>query len=165
MKAYEKNPVFWLMWAIPGFAVLAGFSMVAIALRDADRALPAIYHWEGESLDVDFERAKLAARLGLAADLAVEGGQCTLTISPVPVSNDAVQLRLTSGSDARLDRSMPLAPAARPGQYAGACEPLQRGRWRVAIQDAAGTWYLRGQLDDAQTRVALVARSPEGQGT
>lgn len=163
MKAFQRNPVFWLMWAIPGFAVLAGFLMVAIALQDADRALPSIYHWEGESLDADFERAKLAARLGLEAELTIENGQCSLTIKPAPISSGRLQLRLTNGRDARLDRTTSLVPGAQPGQYAMACEPLQRGRWRVAIQDAANTWYLRGLLDDAQKRVSLVARNPAGE--
>lgn len=164
MKAFQKNPVFWLMWAIPGAAVLAGTSMVAVALKDADRPLPNFYHWEGELLDADFERAKFAARLGLKADLAVEGGRCLLTLAPAPPSKGALKLRLTNGSDVRLDRLLTLAQV-RPGQYHGDCEPLQRGRWRVAVQDTDDTWSLNGQLNDAQTRVSLRARDPEGQGT
>ena len=165
MKAFQKNPVLWLIWAILAFAVLAGCSVVAIAMQGADRALPGIYHWEGASLDADFERAKLASRLGLEADLVVENGQCTLAIRRLPASGDNLQLLLISGSDARLDRAIALAPAARPGVYAGSCEPLQRGRWRVSLQDNDHTWHLRGQLDDTQTRVSLGARNPGGQGT
>ena len=40
----RANPVFWLIWALLGAAVLGGFATLAIALRSADRQLPATYH-------------------------------------------------------------------------------------------------------------------------
>ena len=36
-----------------------------------------------------------------------------------------------------LDRVL-LLPRVAPGEYRGACAPLPRGRWRVALEDAAG---------------------------
>jgi hypothetical protein len=163
MKAFQKNPVFWLMWAIPAAAVFAGSSMVVVAMHDADRALPGIYHWEGELLEADFERARLAARLGLRADLVVEGGHCVLTLTPAPLQTEELQMRLTNAGDLHLDRAVSLV-RQQPGRYRADCQPLQRGRWRVALQNAANTWALRAQLDDSLTRVAIVARDPEGRG-
>jgi hypothetical protein len=157
----NRNPVFWLMWALPGAAVLASFATLAIAMQGADRALPPIYHWEGESLDADFARAMQAARLGLVAELGVAGGRCELSLTPAPASGEDLRVTLTNGSHASLDRTVAMRQV-RPGHYAAACEPLPRGRWRVAIQDAANTWQLRSRLDDAQTRVSLVAQDPGG---
>jgi hypothetical protein len=154
----KNNPVFWLMWAIPAVAVLAGTGMVAVAMKSADRALPEIYHWEGTRLDADFERARAAARLGLAGELAIAGGECRLTLRGSDASS--LSLDLTSGSDARLDRVVRLTRGA-DGDWRGACAPLTRGKCRLALQDAANSWSLRTQIDEAATRIELRARAPE----
>ena len=57
----RANPVFWLIWLLLGACVVASFITLAIALRSADRALPASFHWEGTQLDADFARARVAA--------------------------------------------------------------------------------------------------------
>ena len=158
----RKNPVFWLMWILPGAAVLAGFTTLAIALQGADRALPAIYHWEGDRLDADFERARVAARLGLRAQLELADGECRLTLHGADAP--ALELRLTSGSDTRLDRA-PMLTRGADGLYRGACAPLPRGKWRVALADAGNTWSLRTQIEQADTRIELQARAPEGPAT
>lgn len=157
--ALKRNPVFWLMWLLPGSAVLAGFATLAIALQQADRALPSIYHWEGELLDADFERARTATRLGLEANLQFTGNGCELALRGA----DAAELRLmlTNGIDVRQDRQLTLARGT-DGVYRAACTPLAAGKWRIALQDAAGTWALRAELDAAAPRIELRARAPEG---
>jgi hypothetical protein len=155
----RKNPVFWLIWLILGAAVLAGSGMVVISLQGADRALPDIYHWEGERLDADFERARVAARLGLEAELVIVNGACQLTLRGTEAA--ALQLRLTSGSDAHQDRTATLSREA-DGIYRAECAPLTRGKWRVALQDSANTWALRSQVDEPAARIELRARIPEG---
>ncbi len=159
MSPLKRNPVFWLMWVIPGAAVVSGLGMVAVAMQGADRALPDIYHWEGERLDADFERARNAAKLGLQADLVIAEGQCRLSLHGADAP--ALELLLTSGSDVHLDRAVALSRTAE-GEYRGACAPLTRGKWRVALRDADNTWALRSQLDEPADRVSLRARAPEG---
>lgn len=157
--ALRKNPVLWLVWLLPGAAVLGGFATLAIAMQDADRALPEIYHWEGELLDADFERARTAARLGLQAELAFTQGACVLTLRGATAPT--LQLRLINGSDVHLDRLHTLTRGA-DGNFRGDCAPLVPGRWRVALQDPASTWALRTELDAASEYVQLRARDPEG---
>lgn len=159
MAPFERNPVFWLMWMIPGAAVVAGLGMVAVSLKGADRALPEIYHWEGERLDADFERARAAVRLGLHGELTIAGGSCRLTLRGTDAAS--LRLRLTSGNDARLDRAVTLTRAV-DGDYLADCVPLTRGKWRVALQDADDQWSLRTQIDDTADRIELRARAPEG---
>jgi hypothetical protein len=161
----KRNPVFWLMWILPGTAVVASFATLAIALQDADRALPAIYHWEGEKLDADFERARNASRHGMRATLAVAGGAqpCTVTVTPAPGDPASVTLSLTSARDASLDRTWTMQ-RVQAGVYRVACDALPRGNWRVALQDPAGAWALRGSLDDQDQAAVLEARDPEGEG-
>ena len=163
MSPLKRNPVFWLMWMLLGAAVLASLSMVAIAMQGADRALPDIYHWEGERLDSDFERARNAARLGVNASLELAGGVCTVRLAGGHEEANALQLRLTSGSEVKRDRAVRLSRVAED-VYRAPCQSLQRGRWRVALSDDAKTWAVRADADGEFTRLDLAARNPEGQG-
>jgi hypothetical protein len=164
-RAWHRNPVFVLIWALPAAAVIAGVATLLIALEDADRALPASYHWEGARLDEDFERARRAAQLGLAAsfDLSAGAGQCSVTLAP-SVDADVLELRLTHGSDAGLDRMLRLTRED-DGSYRSACAATPLGRWRVALADVAGSWALRGAADGPLTSFELRARAPEGPGS
>ncbi len=168
IRAWHRNPVFVLIWALPASAVIAGIATLFIALEDADRALPANYHWEGARLDADFERARHAAQLGIAAsfDLSAGSGQCTVTLRPA-VGAETLELRLTHGSDVGHDRLVRLtraAPVTEPGKYRAPCTPAPGGRWRVALADVAGSWALRGAVDSPLTSFELRARAPEGPG-
>jgi hypothetical protein len=136
---------------------------VALAMQDADRPLPDIYHWEGERLDADFERARNAARNGIAATLELRGGACTVGVVGSPANADSLQLRLTNGGDARLDRALTLSRVA-PGLYRASCAALPAGRWRVSLSDQANTWAIRLAVEGPFERLDIRARDPEGQG-
>jgi uncharacterized protein len=159
MNPAQRNPVFWLMWMIPGAAVLAGLSMVAVAMQDADRALPEAYHWEGERLDADFERVRNAARLGVSATLTLREGTCVVDVVNAP-DTASLRLLLTNGNDSKLDRAVELVRG--DANYRADCAPLPRGRWRVALQDAGNSWLLRGNAGEAFARFELRARDPAG---
>ena len=168
--AWHRNPVFVLIWVLPAAAVVAGIATLVIAIKDADRPLPANYHWEGARLDEDFARARQAARLGIAAtfDLAGKTGQCTVMLAPASVNAEVLELRLTHGSDAGLDRMMRLTRTERGDQattYRSPCTATPRGRWRLALSDAAGSWALRGAADGPITSLVLRAQTPEGPGS
>jgi hypothetical protein len=161
-SALKKNPVFWLMWAIPAAAVLAGLGMVVVATKSADRALPDIYHWEGERLDADFERARAAVRLGLEAELLIVEGRCRLVLRGAQPRT--LSLRFTSGSDATLDRALTLNRGD-DGAWHADCAPLTLGKWRVALADADDTWALRTQIEAPREYMKLMAHAPEGPTT
>ena len=158
-KSLRKNPVFWLMFLLPGAAVAASFATLAIALSGADRALPAGYHWEGERLDQDFERARRAAALGVRGTLELRAGECVLTLNGVDSSS--LRLLLTHSSDASLDRQVLLKRAATQ-DYRAACADLADGRWRLSLEDDAAGWSLRQRITGSLARIELAARNPEG---
>ncbi len=159
----RNNLVFWLMWLLPGSAVLAGVATLAIAMHGADRALPAEYHWEGAGLDADFARASTAGALGVAATLEIRAGECAASLRNLASDPVTLNVLLTHGSDAGLDRRVRLTRAA-AGQYRAACARLEAGKWRIAIDDDYGTWALRGSAAGAFTIAQLQARSPGGTG-
>jgi hypothetical protein len=160
-KSFSKNPVFWLMFLLPGAAVAASFATLAIALSSADRALPPGYHWEGERLDQDFERARRAATLGVRGTLALQAGECVLTMAGV--DSPTLRLLLTHSNDAGLDRQVLLKRGA-ANEYRAACAALPDGRWRLALEDDAAGWSLRQRITGSLTQIDLVARNPEGAG-
>ena len=160
---YKSNPVFWIMWLLPASAVVGGLVTLAIALRSADRALPASYHWEGEHLDQDFAQQRLAASHGIEVDLAWQAaGECTATLRHAPDDPATLTLMFTHASDAGLDRVM-LLRRSQKGVYGGSCAPLPMGRWRVALE--SGAWAIRTQVSGNRTQLGLRARNPDGPRT
>ncbi len=155
------NPVYWLMWLLPGSAVVAGFAMLFIALRSGDRPLPESYHWEGARLDQDFARARHAAALGIEIDLDTRDGRCRATVRNVPLEPAALNLLLTNGADAGLDRHLRLMRVA-PDEYHAACPPIATGNWRVALDDDSGAWSVRAVATGNLESLALRARDPDG---
>jgi hypothetical protein len=139
------NPVFWLMWLLPGSAVVGGLSTLAIALRSADRPLPPNYSWEGARLDADFARMRVAAAAGIEARVLIANGSCTLALRNAPTPPAALQLLFTNVADADLDRSVRLMRGA-DGTYAAACVLPPPGAWRMLLDDAAGTWTVRADV-------------------
>jgi hypothetical protein len=160
----RSNPVFWLMWLLPGSAVVAGLTTLAVALSDGDRALPEEYHWEGDRLDRDFARARSAAALGVEVFLEVRGGQCRATLSGAAGDVQALNVLLTHGSDASLDRRVRLSRVA-AGDYRAPCAPLAAGKWRVAIDADAASWALRGVVDTSNNSAVLNAHSPDARAS
>lgn len=161
--SWRSNPVFWLMWLLPGSAVVAGLSTLAIALRHGDRTLPEAYHWEGEHLERDFALARNAAAHGIVVEFESNAAhaECVATVHSAPNDPASLTLRLTNGTDVGLDRVISLARVG-AGLYAGHCDPIPGGHWRVSLEDSAGQWSIRTQLTSGLTHLTLRARSPDG---
>lgn len=159
----RANPVLWLCWALLGSAVLAGLATLAIALRSADRELPASYHWEGENLDRDFELARNAAALGIEVSIVADYdiGTCLASVRSAPNDPATLTLMLTNGADPGLDRVVLLRRMSR-GEYGAPCTAIPDGRWRVSLKDSEGTWSIRTRLAGALGHLELRGRSPEG---
>jgi hypothetical protein len=158
----RANPVLWFVWLLLGSTVIGGFTTLGIALSEADRELPDSYHWEGEGLDRDFARMRVAAAHGIEARLAAARGQCSVTVKSAPNDPAALNLLLVNATDVGLDQAVRLA-RREAGVYAAACGDLPDGRWRIALEDDAGQWTLRAQHQGAIDGLTLRARSPESQ--
>ncbi|MEO8065023.1 MAG: FixH family protein [Pseudomonadota bacterium] len=157
----RSNPVFWIMWALPGATVFAGLATLGIALHSADRPLPPAYHWEGDRLDQDFALARNAAAsgAGLHFEAPRAGGYCLATLSHAPADAAFLYLQLTHGSNADLDRTLRLQ-RVEAGKYGSECQAIPAGRWRISVEDDARTWSLRGTAGGHLEQVELRARDP-----
>lgn len=157
----RSNPVLWFVWVLLGGTVVAGLATVAIAMKSADHPLPATFHWEGEHLDRDFALARNAASHGTVVSFTSGQGECRARVTASPNDPPALSVLFAHGNDAGLDRMVYLQRVA-PGEYRAACAPIPAGRWRVALEDSAGVWAIREQLDGGVERLTLRARNPEG---
>ena len=157
----RANPVLWFVWALLGGTVIAGLTTLGIALRSADHPLPETFHWEGPHLDRDFALARNAAAHGTVVSFSSTQGECRARVSSAPNDAPALNLLFAHGSDAGLDRALYLQRVS-PGEYRAACAPIPAGRWRVALEDSAGQWGIREELDGSVDALTLRARSPEG---
>jgi hypothetical protein len=159
----RDNPVFWLIWLLLGAAVIGGLATLVIALRFADRQLPASYHWEGERIDRDFALAQAAAVHGIEVTILADtaAAQCAATLRHAPGDPQRLTLLFANTADPGLDRVLLLTRVA-AGEYRGACAPLPEGRWRVALEDDAGQWSIRAQHAGGLERLELRARHPAG---
>jgi hypothetical protein len=161
-RSLRDNPVFWLIWVLLGATVIAGLATVAIALRQADRELPANYHWEGERLDRDFALMRNAAAHGVQVSFAAGAqGECTARVTAAPNDAAALNLLFVNANDVGLDQAMRLVRVA-PGAYRGPCRALPEGRWRIALEDDAGQWAIRAQHLGTVATLTLRAHPPEG---
>ena len=159
----RNNPVLWLIWVLLGSAVIGGFATLAIALHSADRQLPPNYHWEGQNLDRDFERARQAAQLGIEVTLVADAaiGSCLASLRSAPGDPATLTLMLTSGSDPGRDRVVLLRRTSK-GEYGAPCPAIPEGRWRLSLEDPEGKWVLRTQLAGTLSHLELRGRDPEG---
>lgn len=158
----RANPVLWFVWLLLGSTVVAGLSTLVIALRGADRELPASYHWEGELLDRDFALMRNAAAHGVELRLSVGiEGQCAASLRAAPNDPAALNLLFVNSNHVSLDQAVRLRREA-PGLYRGACQALPEGRWRIALQDDAETWSIRAQHQGALDGLVLRPRDPGG---
>jgi hypothetical protein len=157
----RANPVFWLALMLLGACVAASFTTLAIALKSADRALPADYHWEGAQLDADFARVREAVRLGLRLRLDIAAsGECVARLEGASTAS-ALLVSFANGSSPDLDRLARLTRGSE-GEFRGDCGEARAGRWRVTVEDAGHTWRLRARADGPVRGMDLVARAPEG---
>ena len=152
---WYREPLVWMVLAIPATAVLGGIVMLVLANLTWDGLVADDYYRQGMQINRSLARDAEAARLGLGATLtfpapgvvevrlagihgkAVSGGErLTLRFAHATRSGADVRVRLTRSAD---------------GGWRGALPPLPPGKWYV-------------ELGNEQWRLAAPARIPASAG-
>jgi uncharacterized protein len=137
-RAAWREPMVWLMLAIPFATVVAGMSTLRVAHADDMDAEPDEVRRTAQAQVVDLDADRHAAALGLHANVRVDAqGQPELAM-PLP---GALELRLVhptrADGDLRWTRAL-------DGTWSGPVVPAHaRGRW--VLEDAAHAWRLVGR--------------------
>lgn len=156
-SAWWKEPMVWLIIALPLTAVLAGLVTLWIAARNADSLVADDYYKQGMAIHQTLERESRAAALGLVAQLQVEDGTLRIRLSGrLDAYPDQLELTLVHPSHQAQDLTL-VVPATAPGEYRVALPPMSAGQRRVILQSEHQGWRLTGRTAVPMTSLLLQA--------
>lgn len=151
---WYREPIVWLIVAIPASAVVMGAIMLGLAVSTYDGLVADDYYKKGLQINRSMERDARAKQHGLSSlvRLGPRGGVIEVALDgnhgfQVP---EVVNLRLFHATRPGLDRDIVLRRVA-AGRYLASRPPLAPGRWYLQLD--ADDWRLTGELegsDDAQ---------------
>jgi len=151
-----REPMVWLVFAIPAASVVAAFALLAAAARSpgTDDAVADAVQRTAQVQVADLGPDANARALGLVAAVRVAGD--TIEVLPVAGTFDrAAPLTLALHHPARADsdRKLVLAPTEAGWQ---ATLKLDRAHdWNVQLTPADGHWRLQGRWEKARPATTL----------
>lgn len=153
---WHREPLMWLVVAVPLATVVAGFVTLFLAARGSDEVVRDDYRKAGLAVESEPGRDAAAAAAGAKARLQVDAGSGRLRATLVlqdGVIPDTLQLLLTHATRADLDR---LVTLRRDGpSHVGLTERLPAGHWFVELGPPDRRWRLRGEFRGAVAELQL----------
>lgn len=140
LSPWYREPWPWLLMAGPAVVVVAGLFTAWLAVAHEDGLVADDYYKQGLAINKVLERENQAASLGTHARIQFSDNRVRVFLSGS--APDELKLQLTHPTRAGLDRVARLS-AAGAGWYEGIID-TRGARWHVVLEDAAGTWRLRG---------------------
>ena len=155
---WHRQPLVWMLIAIPFSAVVMGVVMIRLALSTDDGLVIDDYYRYGKEINRVLERDRAAAQQGLngVVVLVPESGAVRLTLTPILAdAPEALDLRLLHATRQGFDQTLRLHRTT-PGDYMGALErPLAPGNWKLEL--SAEVWRITGRMRAPQQRSARLA--------
>ncbi len=147
-RAWYRQPLVWMLIAIPGSAVLFGITMLVIAAASYDGLVVDDYYKRGLEINRVLERDRAAARLGLRAGVAFDFRTSNIRVeltssSPETLFPSRLSLRLVHPTRAGLDRVVELSPLGK-GHYSGNTDRLEAGHWHLQLETES--WRILGRM-------------------
>ncbi len=147
-RPWYREPWPWFIIAGPASAVVAGMTMLWLAIDSDDGLVIDDYYKQGLAINQVILRDQAASELGYRAQAVLSDDSSRIRIivssaggAPLP---EALWLRLAHPTRAGRDQTQVLA--AQPGgRYEASLLPPEAGRWIVTIEDPKKTWRLSGK--------------------
>lgn len=142
---WYREPLVWMLIAIPALSVLSGTAMLILALSSRDGLVADDYYRRGMEINLELDRDRAARNRGVSAVLNIDARKnISLTLHQPPEQLPAqLELRLLHATRDGYDRIL-LLPRDRDGRYRGAVLNLVAGKYYVQV--AAGDWRITGML-------------------
>lgn len=142
-----REPMVWLIVALPLSAVVAGIATVVIAARSADTLVQGDYQKEGLALHQNTERDRLAAELGLSASLSrSEDASLRLALAgrlhPLP---PRLTMLLTHPTQAERDLDLVMAHQGGGLYLSDSAQDTAGVDWQVSVEPPDHSWRLAGR--------------------
>ena len=145
-KPWTREPLVWMLIAIPASAVIMGVIMLTLAVQSYSGLVVDDYYRHGKQINRVIARDRLAWELGLEAELAL-AADGTVRVAFVSgadlLPTGDIELAFVHATRPGLDRSLRLERTG-SGRYRGRVELAGSGRWNIALQTA--DWRLTGSL-------------------
>lgn len=156
-SVWWREPMVWLIIALPLTAVLASLVTWWIAARGADPLVAEDYYKQGMAIHQTLERESRAAALGLTARLQVQDGTLWIQLAGrLDAYPDQLELTLVHPSRQEQDLTL-VVPATAQGKYRIALPPMSAGQRRVILQSEHQDWRLTGRAIMPMTSLHLGA--------
>jgi hypothetical protein len=142
-RRWQREPWPWFLMAIPAASIVLGLVLWLLAVRTQDGLIVDDYYKQGLAINKTIEREARAEALALRAVLTFNPERTRVRLV---LESDAAQaspaiLRLVHPTRAGHDQTAALIHAG-GGLFEGTLKPPTAGRWRVVLEDAAGSWRM-----------------------
>ncbi len=145
-RPWTREPLVWMLIAIPASAVIMGVVMLTLAVQSYSGLVVDDYYRHGKQINRVIARDRLAWELGLEAELAL-AADGTVRIAFVSgadlLPKGDIELAFVHATRPGLDRRLRLERVGY-GNYRADVELAGSGRWNLALQTA--DWRLTGSL-------------------
>ncbi len=136
----------WVLIGLPAVSVAVSVLTLVLALGAADSVVGDDWYKRGLAINQDLGRTAAAARLGIAATVAIDPARDALVVTlDRPAVDEALALELQHPTLAARDRRYLLAPAG-GNAYRADLGAVPAGRWYVVLAPASGAWRIAAAL-------------------
>jgi hypothetical protein len=146
-KPWYRQPLVWMLIAIPMSAVFGGIATIIIAVKTDDGLVKDDYYTAGKQINRVLARDHAATTLGLHSAVHFDIDANTTTVNLASRSDAAlpgeVTMELLHATRAGFDQTLTLQRTA-DGKYFGLLPQLAQGHW--VVQLSADEWRLSGDL-------------------
>lgn len=155
-RPWYREPMVWLMMALPAAAVVAGLSTVAIAVRaSGDDVIPESVRRTAQMQEADLaaDRHALLRHLRASVLLTRSTGAVQIMVTGDAVREDRLELHLIHATDGAHDA---VAVVVRSGDvWLGRVDAPLDHAWALSLVAENDAWRLQGRLPVDQDRVLL----------
>lgn len=147
-RPWYRQPLVWMLIAIPGSAVLFGIAMLVVAAASYDGLVVDDYYKRGLEINRDLERDRAAARLGLTAGVTFDASSNNIRVELISTNPEAkfpsrLTLRLVHPTRAGLDQTVEMRLLGKR-HYSGNIDHLEAGHWHLHLETES--WRILGRM-------------------
>jgi len=145
-RSWKREPMVWMLIAIPLSAVIMGVVMITLAIQSYSGLVVDDYYKKGKQINRVLARDRFAHELGLAAGLKLKaGGEVEIRFDPGVkyIPGDSIELNLVHATMPGLDQKLQLNKVDTDLLNGKLILPGD-GRWNLYLQTA--DWRLTGSL-------------------
>ncbi|MGB9149726.1 MAG: FixH family protein [Burkholderiales bacterium] len=145
-KPWYREPWPWLLMAGPALVIVAGVYTTWLAIQSDDGLVSDDYYKQGLAINRTIKRNEVATNGQYHARISFDQNTnfVRADVSAIAGLPPELKVTLVNATRATRDRTLLLRRSG-DGVYIGELPAIQPGRWRVSLEDLAGSWRLSGE--------------------